>query len=42
MGTFRSPSWSYIIVAGCVLLAVLIAAILLSVRRKSIDIVQSI
>lgn len=39
---FRSPSWSYIFIFGTLLLVVLIIGILLSVRKKSIDVIQSL
>ena len=41
-GTFRSPSWCYIFIVGCIVLFILIVCILLSARRKSIDVIQSI
>lgn len=41
-GTFKSPSWEYIFAAGSILLIFLIIGILLSVKRKSIDVVRSI
>lgn len=39
---FRSPSWSYIFIFGILLLVILIIGILLSVRKKSIDVIQSL
>lgn len=42
LGTDWSPSWTYVFVVGFLLIAALSAAILLSVRRKSIDVIRKV
>lgn len=41
-GTISSPSWEYVFFAGFILLLVLVIAILLFIRKKSIEVVQVI
>ena len=42
LGTKWSPSWTYVFVTGGILLVVLSAAILFSVRKKSIEVIRTV
>lgn len=41
-GTLRSPSWPYVFITGGVVLVVLIIGILLSIRKMSVEVMESL